>query len=140
MKTVLKSGQKYIIRIDKGEEVISSLEKFCQKEKVKAGFFRGLGAAAKGELRYYSLKDKRYYNKKFGGKTMEILSLLGNVAEMKGKTVIHAHIVLGNEKMQPIGGHVSALVVGPTCEIYFEKLPGKIERKYSQEIGLNLMV
>ena len=62
MKTILKSENQYILRLDRGEELISSLKKFCKKEKIGAGFFWGLGSAARMELAYYDLGKKKYFS------------------------------------------------------------------------------
>ena len=35
------------LRIDKGEEVVASIKKVCEKEHVEAGYFQGIGACDK---------------------------------------------------------------------------------------------
>jgi len=138
MKSVLKDGKKYIIRLDRGEDVIQELKNFCQAKKIGAAFFFALGAAYETELAHYDIDKKRYSNKVIRQK-LEINSLAGNIALMDGKIIIHSHGVFSDETMQTQAGHVNRLMVAATCEIFLEVLKGKIQRKLDKDIGLNLM-
>ena len=138
MKIILEEKDKYIIRFDKGEELISGLIEFCQAKKIKAGFFIALGATSQVVLSYYHLDKKEYQEKKID-EDLEIVSLSGNVAEMEGKIIIHSHGIFADSQMRTYGGHLNKLVVSGTGEVLLDVFQGKIERQYSQEIGLNLM-
>jgi len=138
MKLILKEKNKYVIRLDRGEEVIEGIEVFCQKHKIRAGFFYCIGAAQKVSLSHYDVNAKKYSDKIIQQK-LEIISLLGNVAKMSGQILIHAHGIFSDKNMRALAGHVKKLVVAATCEIFMESLKGKIERRYDQTIGLNLM-
>ncbi len=39
-----KFGNKYFIRLDKGEEIVSKLQEFCQEQNIKLGWIKGIGA------------------------------------------------------------------------------------------------
>lgn len=146
MKTILQDKNKYVLKANVGEEVIGELQKFCKDEKIEAGKFFAIGAAKEVKLGWYDVDIKEYTWKEFKEK-LEIISFLGNIAwkdepfdSAQGKEVIvHAHGSFSNKQMQLVGGHVAKLVVGAACEIVLEKLEGKIEKKYSEKIGLNLM-
>jgi hypothetical protein len=138
MKNILKENNKYIIRFDKNEEVIENLTNFCQEKNIETGFFWGIGATKEVDLAWYDIDKKSYAEKTFKEK-MEILNLTGNIAIIEGKTVIHCHGIFGSKDMEVFGGHIKRLVIAATCEILLEVFNGKVERKYSQEIGLNLM-
>ncbi|MBI4159907.1 DNA-binding protein [Candidatus Wolfebacteria bacterium] len=56
-----------------------------------------------------------------------------------GKVVIHAHGSFSDKEMKVVAGHVKRLVVSATCEIFLTAMDGKLEREYSEEIGLNLL-
>ena len=137
MKIILKESNKYILRFNKGEEFIESLIDFCAEQKIEAGYFLGLGAAGEVELSWYDIDEKKYSDKVFGEK-MEIASMSGNIAKMGEKTIIHVHGVFSDEEMNAKAGHIKKMVAA-TCEIIVWVLDGKIEREYSEEIGLNLM-
>lgn len=138
MKVILREKNKYLIRFDKGEELITGLIDFCRAKKIKAGFFIGLGAASQVSLSYYHLDKKEYQEKKIN-EDLEIVSLTGNLAEMDKKIIIHAHGIFADVQMKTYGGHLNQLIVSGTGEVLLEVFEGKIERQYSQEIGLNLM-
>ncbi len=138
MKTILEEGNKYILRFDKGEELIKSLTDFCEEEKIESGWFSGLGATSDIVISHYDIDVKRYSDVSITER-LEIISLAGNIAMMGGKTIIHTHGSFSDLKMNTRAGHIKKLIVGPTCEVFMEKFDGKIEREYSDEIGLNLL-
>ncbi len=138
METILKEDNKFILRFDKDEEVINGLVSFCNESSITAGFFSGIGACKEVELSSYDVDKKEYFSKSFQEK-LEIVSLTGNVAKMEEKTIIHCHGSFSDPNMELIGGHVKKLIVSATCEILLILFDGKIERKYSKDIGLNLL-
>ena len=127
----------YVIRLEKGERVIEKLLGLCEKEKIKAGYFNGLGALSEVELRHFNLMTKEYSSKKLSG-LYEITSLHGNISEMSGKSYIHAHIVVGDSQLNSWSGHLNEATVSATCEIILVKVDGLITRKKDEETGLNL--
>lgn len=142
MNIILKDNRRYILRFDRGEELIEELIKFAESEKIEAGWFLAIGAVSEVTISHYNVDTKKYSDKNFNEK-LEIISLMGNIAKLKEsneeKTIIHTHGSFSNPEMAVAAGHVKKLVVGPTCELLLIKLDGKIEREYSDEIGLNLM-
>ena len=138
MEIILHDKKKYVLRFDKGEELVEGLIKFCEGEKIEAGWFFGIGAVSEIIISHYDVDTKKYSDKEYKEK-LEIVSLLGNIAKKDNETIIHAHGSFSNPEMQVSAGHVKKLIVGPTCEIVLEKFDGKLEREYSDETGLNLM-
>jgi predicted DNA-binding protein with PD1-like motif len=138
MKVILQDTSKFVLRFDKGEDVIKGLIAFCDKQTITAGHFTGLGACASVTLAYYDLITKKYLDKTFPN-DMEIVSLSGNVGTLKKETVIHAHGVFSDLDYNPYGGHVKELIVSATCEIHLTVLKGIMERGFDKETGLNLL-
>ena len=128
----------YVIRLEKGERVIEKLLGLCEKEKIKAGYFNGLGALSEVELRHFNLMTKEYSSKKLSGQ-YEITSWHGNISEMSGKSYIHAHIVVGDSQLNSWSGHLNEATVSATCEIFLVKVDGVITRKKDEATGLNLL-
>lgn len=126
-----------MLRFDQGEEFIGALKEFCQQEKIRGGWFWGLGAISEAELAFYNLTEKKYYGKVLS-QPLEVVSLSGNVALKDGELVVHCHGVFSNKDMQTFGGHVNKLVVAATLEVFLNSLP-TINRQYSEKIGLNLL-
>lgn len=138
MRIILQQGEKYVLRFDRGEDVLDNLRNFCEAEKIQAGFFTGLGATQEIILSYYNLDGQKYTDLHFP-KNFEIINLTGNIAVIGDKPVIHAHGSFSDLSMHTSSGHVKRLIASATCEIILHKIDGKIEREFSQEIGLNLM-
>ena len=127
-----------LIRYDPGEEVLSSLTTFCSERSIFAGTFSGIGAAKEVVLSYYNLPHKQYQDTTIN-EDVEIVSLLGNIATMDGKVVVHCHGSFGDSEYTPKAGHVKKLIVSATCEITVQVLQGKLERAYDEKTGLNIL-
>lgn len=138
MKLVLRDKDKYILRFDKGEDLLESLKTFCREENIRAGYFSGIGASAEVVLLHYDVSTKKYSEKIFQEK-MEIVNLSGNVSWFADKTYLHAHGVFSNPEMESRAGHVKKLIIAATGEISLQKLEGEIGREFSADIGLNLL-
>jgi len=138
MKMILNEKNEFIVRFDRGEELLSKLKKFCQQKKIKSAVFTGLGACERLVLAHYDVDKKKYSDLKLRQK-MEINNLTGLVATIKKDTLIHLHGIFSDKGMNVRGGHVKLLKVAATCEIILTKLNKKLEREYSRKIGLNLL-
>lgn len=136
--TFRKTGKGYIIRMFKGEKVIETLTKFCEKENIRGAYFHGLGAVSEAEFGYYDLSKKEYAFTKYNN-MMEVVSMTGNVALFKGDTVLHVHGIFSDTENKTLGGHIKEAMVGVTVEVHVTDCEERIERKYDEEIGLNLM-
>jgi uncharacterized protein len=133
-----KSGKRYIIRLERGEQLVKTLTEFCEKENIKSGGLWGIGAVLSAELGFYHL-DKKEYSFKKSDTPHEIASMIGNVTIVDDKPFLHIHTVLSNENFVCIGGHLKEATVGATCEVYLTDLDTKIERIIDEEIGLKLL-
>jgi hypothetical protein len=128
----------YVIRLKKGDEVISEIIDFCDRHKIASGWLSGLGAASHAELAIYDLEKKEYFRKTISD-TLEIANLTGNISKLDSKTTIHCHATLALSNFNAVAGHVDKLIVAATCEIIIFEIEAKLERKHDQEIGLNLL-
>lgn len=128
----------YVIRLDRGEEVMTVLTDLCQREGIQLGSVAGIGAADRAVLCLYDVVEKAYSKKVFN-EPMEITSLMGTISCKQGKTHLHLHATLSDARMQAYGGHVNALVIGGTGEIFLRTLPGQVGRRLDEETGLNVL-
>lgn len=128
----------YLLRIERGEEVMASLLKFIKKYKIKSGFMVGLGACEKLELGYFDAVKGIYKNKKFPGE-YEVTNLTGNIAYMEREPIAHVHITLSDDKFRAIAGHLWNAIVSGTVEIYIMTFKAAIKRAKDPQTGLNLL-
>ena len=128
----------YFIRLERGEKIIESLKNFCTKNKIKCGYFSGIGALNKAELAHYIVENKKYTSKILK-QPLEIINMSGNITTMDKEVYLHCHITLSDEKMNAIAGHLKEGTISATCEIILVKLNAGINRKHNDFIGLNLL-
>lgn len=133
----LKIGNKYFLRIDRGEEVIASLKNFCIDNGVKLGSVIGLGAADRVIVGLFNTITKEYHNKELVGE-YEITNLIGNITTKEGEVYLHLHITLGDEDYNSHGGHLNECWISGTCELVIDKIEGEISRAFDSKSGLNL--
>lgn len=132
IKRVFKN--EYLLRLERGEKIVKTVEDFLKREKIASGILWGLGAVDYAKLAHYRVDKKEYSEKEFN-EPLEIVNLLATITH-EG---LHAHIALGNAVMQVFGGHLKEARVAATCEIVVRKWDAEISRKYSEEIGLKLL-
>jgi len=128
----------YVVRLDRGEEVIGSIEELCEREGIKLGWVNAIGAVGEATLGYFDTSLKQYFSRQYTG-IYEIASLSGNISTKDGKPYLHIHAVLSGEDGIAVGGHLNRAVVSATCEAFIRVVDGIIGRAMSEEIGLNLI-
>ena len=132
-------GEKIALRLEKGDKIMECIKDICTRvTAVKAGIISGLGACRTATLGVYNLPGKEYIPHDYEG-NLELASLTGNVSQMNGEVYLHIHAVFGDEKGNVYAGHLNEAEISATGEIFITVLDGVIDRKYSDEIGLNLM-
>lgn len=132
-----KFGGKYFVRIDKGEEVIAQLKVLCEKENIKLAEVRALGASDNYTVAVFDV-NKKQYAKTHYTEYSEITSLWGTVTTMNGEFYPHIHMTAGTASGKIYGGHLVEVHISATCEMIVEPSEGTIERKFNDEVGLNL--
>ena len=128
----------YVVRLNKGDNVIESLKKLCKEENIKLAEITGLGASDKVEIGVFNINTKEYKTKVFEG-MFEITSLVGNATRKDGEVYLHIHINFGDAEGNVYGGHLVDSKISATSEIIVRKINGEVGRKLSEEIGLNLL-
>ncbi len=129
----------YILRIDRGEEIVKAVNDLCRKENITLGSLSGLGAVDKAKLGLYSIEKQEYIVNEFEGE-YEITSLIGNVTTKDGVPYLHMHMTISDITGAVVGGHLSEARVAVTCEVVIQTAEGTIEREPDPVIGINMMV
>lgn len=126
-----------VIKLEKGEDVLETLNTIVEKENIEAGFFTGIGALNKVKMGIF-IEGK--YEEIIIEDELEIVSLLGNVSLKDGKPFVHAHIIVSKRDGSAFGGHLlPGSIISVTCEVFLIKLKKPIKRGFVEEIKLYLL-
>lgn len=131
-------GNSYVLRVDKGEEILYCIKTLCEKEGIRLASISGIGAINEVQIGLFEPASKKYYSETLNG-SFEIVSLSGNISKMNGEVYIHAHIAVTDREYKAYGGHLNKAVVSATAEIIITCIDGTLTRRFSDEIGLNLI-
>lgn len=123
-----------MVRINRSEEVITELTKFCQENNIFSGSFYGLAACSEAELGHYSVETKQYTKQTFTGE-FEVTNLTGIITDKK----IHVHATMADNKFQAQAGHLARMVISGACEIHLFAGSEPVSRKLDEETGLELL-
>ncbi|MBR6185987.1 MAG: DNA-binding protein [Clostridia bacterium] len=130
-------GDTFLVRIDRGEEIVASLTALCEKEKIILAQVDALGAVDHAVVCLYDVASKTFFRKEFN-EPMEISSLCGTVTQKDGKPYLHLHATLCDTGLIAHGGHVNELRVSATCEMAVRLIAGEVGRAHDDATGLNL--
>ena len=134
-----KYEKDYVLRIDRGEEILQAVSQVCEKENIRLGTVNGIGAVGEVTLGVFNREKFQYESKEYKG-DFEIASCMGNISTMNGNSYLHIHMAVGNpEKGEVHAGHLNRGIVSLTGEFFLHQIEGEIDREYSEEVGLNLI-
>ena len=134
-----KFDKTYYIRIDKGEEIISSILEICKREKIASAVYSAIGGCCKAEIQTFLPEEGKFETNTLEG-MLELISMNGNItSDDEGIIKHHTHATFayirdGNHCVS--GGHVKSATVLYTAEIELRPvIDGVIKRKPDSETG-----
>ena len=134
-----KFPQGYVLRLDPGEEIVSSLTRLVADENVRLASVSAIGAANDVTIGIFNTGEKKYYSQRYQG-DYEISALVGNVTRKDGEPYLHLHITIGNPVTGEVhAGHLTSAVISATLELFLQVWDGEVGRKFSDTVGLNLL-
>ncbi len=134
-----KLGDTYYVRLDRGDEIVSSLLDICQKESIPSAVFSGIGGCQQAELQVFIPATGNFEAEVLEG-MLELVSINGNVVrDAEGRLYHHTHALFSfkqNGVHGMAGGHLKSTTVLYTAEIELRPtLGGAIRRKFDPETG-----
>lgn len=108
----IRQDDRIFVRLERGEEVLSSLEELREEYGIENGFFQGIGAVDSVKLGNYDVEEEKYREEEFRG-AFEVPSISGNI----GPDKIHAHITVSDSEFSPKAGHCGMARVSGTMEL-----------------------
>lgn len=131
-------NNKIVVRIDRGEEILSQLNAICVKEDITFASVSAIGASNDFTVGVFKPVNKQYVPFNFKG-DFEIVSLTGTVTTKDGKPYIHLHMSATDTGDKVVGGHLNSAIVSVTCEMVIDLIDGTVERQLDDNIGINLI-
>jgi predicted DNA-binding protein with PD1-like motif len=129
----VKNG--YLLRLEKGEEVVGVLTDFVRKKNIPAGFFTGIGAVTDATLGIFD-PDKREYIKKEFADDLEVGNLTGNIAYLDDtEPFVHCHITVSDSSLNAFTGHLFRATVTITLELFIHVFEEKLFRELDPKMG-----
>ncbi|MGI6220364.1 MAG: PPC domain-containing DNA-binding protein [Coriobacteriales bacterium] len=122
-----KLGDAYYIRMDRGDEVLSSILRICREENVACATYTGIGGCSSVEVAVFDPVEQAFRTERIEG-MLEMVSITGSVFAGDGNEMHqHAHaqfsyVEQGEHRM--IGGHVKATTFLYTAEIVLRPVQG----------------
>jgi predicted DNA-binding protein with PD1-like motif len=126
-------------RILEDEDLTDAITKRIAESGIKTGVFILIGTLREAVVGFYEKGEYKII--RLDG-PQEIASCTGNVAtDEEGQAVIHAHIVVSNEKGEAFGGHLmKGSRVGATAElVVIEAVGVDLRRIFDEKTKLRLL-
>ena len=132
-----KLGKVVFARLHENEDLLEIIASASKQAKISAGFFTLIGTLKKTKIGFY--RDGNYEPIEIAG-PLEIVSCIGNISPKEKVLIVHAHIVVSDEKGQAFGGHVlPGCLISVTGELMLVEAMGmKMERRFDGKTKLNL--
>jgi len=138
-KLISENPKTFVLILDTGDELLSSLKNFAQTEHLSASSFKAIGALSAVELGWFNWESKKYQTAVRLEEQVELLSLIGDIALKEGEPQVHAHLVVGRRDGTAHGGHLLTAIVRPTCEIVITESPQHLQKEIDPESGIALI-
>ena len=129
---------RFVIRLEMGDDVMVSIRKFAEAEKIRAAVLEGIGSVSKAKLGHYDFTTRKYKYEVFR-EDLEVLSLSGNVSTLNESPLPHVHATLGRRDFTVIGGHLEEGSSANMVEVGLQVLRGKLVKARDESVGLNLL-
>jgi predicted DNA-binding protein with PD1-like motif len=128
----------FALIFETGDEAMAGLVDFARKNDLAAARFTAIGAFRDVVLAYFDWEAKEY-RKVPVREQVEVLSLIGDVAQKDGEPKVHAHVVVGRADCTTRGGHLIEAHVRPTLEVMLTESPSHLRKEHDEETGLALI-
>lgn len=130
----------FFLVFKRGEEVMTTLQQFCEEQEIHWAQFQGIGTVEDVEIGFYDLPNQEYVFRQEEG-PFEVASLDGNVSEIDEAPVVHMHGVLSrcDASLECIGGHFKSARIAFTLEMCLWLVSQPLLRSRDEETGLNLI-
>ena len=138
-KQIEQQPKTFALIFQTGDEISEGLETFAKEQNLSDASFKAIGALQSVTLGWYNPETKKYAVSVELKEQVELLSLIGDVAQQEGKPIVHAHMVVGRSDGSTAGGHLLSAIVRPTCEVFLTESPAHLTKALDPESNLVLI-
>ena len=138
-KQIATEPRTFALILDTGDEILSSVRDFAQKQHLSGSSFKAIGALSQVKLGWFNWETKKYQTAAEFQEQLEVLSLIGDIALKDGKPVVHAHLIVGRKDGTAHGGHLLEAHVRPTLEIVLTESARALHKTVDPESGIALI-
>src|SRR5918998_1894664 len=117
----------FVVALEMGEEVVGSITGFAQQLSLASSSVTAIGGFQRVRLGFFDY-ERSGFRENVIDEQVELLSLVGNIADEEGTPHLHAHVVLGRYDATTRGGHLVEAVVRPTMELVIVEYPEHLQR------------
>lgn len=108
-------GRTYILVLDEGDEALTSIVAFAEKNEISAASVTAIGAFREATVAFFEFEAKTHREIPVAEQS-EVLSMIGDIAvDDAGKASLHLHVVLGLSDGSTRGGHFIRGCVRPSA-------------------------
>jgi len=135
----VSEGRSFLGRFKYGDDLLLSLNAFCENNGITLGVFSVIGAVSSAKMGYFKQDTREYAECVILDETLEITSCLGNMSLSDSEIFVHAHITLADHNGKCFGGHLMPGAKIFAAEYHIKELTGaELNRSHDPETGLNL--
>lgn len=128
----------FVVALEIGEEVMSSITELAREVSLSGSSMTGIGAFQRVRLGWLDW-ERSGFKENLIDEQVELLSLVGNIAEEEGVPKVHAHVVVARHDATTRGGHLVEAIVRPTLELVIVESPDHLQRRHDEKTGLVLL-
>ncbi|HEV2577591.1 MAG TPA: PPC domain-containing DNA-binding protein [Acidobacteriaceae bacterium] len=133
-----KGSAEYAVIFRAGDDPYPGLTQFAAEHHIQSAHFTAIGAFHDARLGFYD-PDKKMYRVIPIDTQVEVVSLIGDIAQLNGKPSVHMHCVVSMPDGRALGGHFLSAHVAPLLEVFVTADPVPLTKKHDDATGLSLM-
>lgn len=127
-----------VVVVDKDEDAVAAVNEVAARRDIRAAQVTAVGGFHAAEVGYFD-RERRDFQRIAVPEQVEVLSLVGDIAENQGRPALHAHAVLGRRDGTTVGGHLLRGEVWPTLEVVITEVAASLRKSVDPETGLALL-
>ena len=127
----------YVLIFAKGDEVLSGINDFAQKEHITAAHFSAIGALSSAKTAWFDLEKKEYRVSSFN-EQLELVSMNGDIGVHDGTPTLHTHYAVADLNGKTHAGHLIEAVTMPTVELFMTTYPVALQKNLDEQTDLKL--